>query len=483
MLLKLRSFLGASLVAALLVTGGASPARASALDEQNGVFALVNQERSARGSAPLIRDVTLDAVAAEYAALVVPGALVHSLPEWRAERIPAGWDANGENLASGQRDAATVMVDWMFSPDHRANILNPSYTRMGIAYDDVSNVWVQIFAGYVADRPELPVTSVPTISGVAQVGVTLRAAAGTWGPATVALSYSWLRAGVAITGATTASYKLTTADMGRRISVRVTGTEAGYRPASRTSAPTAAVLGTLTGPTPTIAGTTRVGYTLGATLGSWSPGPITFSYQWKRSGVAIAGATTSSHKLVSADLGRAMTVTVTGRKAAYATLSKTSVATAAVLTTFTAAPVPKISGIVKTGRTLTATAGTWSPTPVLGYQWKKAGVAIVGATARTYVVRATDVGRVITVAVTGKRASYVTVTKQSAATIPVVGLAYANCLALNAAYPHGVAKVGILYDRVSGVNRAFKGTPFFSTALYALNPARDGDKDGIACEK
>lgn len=49
--------------------------------------------------------------------------------------------------------------------------------------------------------------------------------------------------------------------------------------------------------------------------------------------------------------------------------------------------------------------------------------------------------------------------------------------------PHGVAKAGVTRDPDKGAKRAFRGTPYVSTALYLLNRTRDGDTDGIACEK
>jgi len=44
------------------------------------------------------------------------------------------WEAYGENVAMGQRSAAEVVSAWMKSPGHRANILNPRYTELGIGY-------------------------------------------------------------------------------------------------------------------------------------------------------------------------------------------------------------------------------------------------------------------------------------------------------------------------------------------------------------
>src|SRR5699024_1056255 len=86
----------------------------------------------------------------------------------------------------------------------------------------------------------------------------------------------------------------------------------------------------------------------------------------------------------------------------------------------TAAPVPTISGTVAVGNTLTAKPGTWKPAPVtLKYQWKRGGSNISGATAATYKVTNSDVGSKITVAVTGSKSGYTTVTKTSAATVAV----------------------------------------------------------------
>lgn len=65
---------------------------------------------------------------------------------------------------------------------------------------------------------------------------------------------------------------------------------------------------------------------------------------------------------------------------------------------------PTISGTPTVGQTLTANNGTWTgrEPPTFTYQWRAAGVAIVGATAKTYLLTASEVGKVITVAVTGR---------------------------------------------------------------------------------
>ena len=68
---------------------------------------------------------------------------------------------------------------------------------------------------------------------------------------------------------------------------------------------------------------------------------------------------------------------------------------------------PTVSGQARVGRTLTATAGTWSVlSPTLAYQWNRDGVAIANATGATYVVAGADAGADLTVTVTASKSGY-----------------------------------------------------------------------------
>lgn len=84
-------------------------------------------------------------------------------------------------------------------------------------------------------------TPTPTTSGTAKVGKTLTAKPGTWKPSGVKLSYQWYRSGSKISGATKSSYKLTSKDKAKKITVKVTGTKSGYLSVTKTSKSTAAV--------------------------------------------------------------------------------------------------------------------------------------------------------------------------------------------------------------------------------------------------
>ncbi|MCW2838961.1 MAG: hypothetical protein JWR55_444 [Aeromicrobium sp.] len=79
--------------------------------------------------------------------------------------------------------------------------------------------------------------------------------------------------------------------------------------------------------TPTIRGTARVGRTLKVRVGSWSPRP-SYRYQWYANGKKITSKGTRSYlKLTSRQKGKRITVKVTGTKAGYATVTKTSART------------------------------------------------------------------------------------------------------------------------------------------------------------
>jgi hypothetical protein len=157
---------------------------------------------------------------------------------------------------------------------------------------------------------------VPTISGTATQGQTLTASAAgvTDADGLGTFSYQWQRNGVGISGATNTTYVLTNDDVGALIAVRVSYTDGMGKPESVVSDPTSAVVGINDPPSgaPVITGTPTQGEVLIANTASISDpdglGP--FSYQWKRGGANISGATSSVYLLVIADVGATITVTV-----------------------------------------------------------------------------------------------------------------------------------------------------------------------------
>lgn len=110
---------------------------------------------------------------------------------------------------------------------------------------------------------------------------------------------------------------------------------------------------------PTITGTATQGQTLTAGNGSWSATPDSFTYQWKRGGTNISGATASTYLLAAGDVGSTVTVTVTAVKSGYTSGSANSAATGTVAAfasgsptvtdTFTRANNATVPGTTETG--------------------------------------------------------------------------------------------------------------------------------------
>ncbi|WP_160329737.1 cell wall-binding repeat-containing protein [Microterricola viridarii] len=214
-------------------------------------------------------------------------------------------------------------------------------------------------------------SAVPTITGTAKVGSVLTANAGTWAPAPVTLAYQWLVGNTAVTGATAATYTPVAADVGKTVTVQVTGTKTGYATKAVTSAATAAVAAAtvpqLVAPVPTITGTAKVGSVLTANAGTWTPAPVTLAYQWLVGNVAVPGATAKTYKPVAANVGKTVTVRVTGTKTGYASKAVTSAATAAVVAATAPKPPIRLSGANRYETSARISAATFSPGVPVAY--------------------------------------------------------------------------------------------------------------------
>jgi uncharacterized protein YkwD len=76
----------------------------------------------------------------------------------RTEQAGYVWTTVSENIAAGQATPDSVVVAWMRSPPHRANILEPGVKDVGIGYyltdDEYSHYWTADF-GATASRPDV----------------------------------------------------------------------------------------------------------------------------------------------------------------------------------------------------------------------------------------------------------------------------------------------------------------------------------------
>jgi len=133
------------------------------------------------------------------------------------------WSRDGEPIASGSTLTLTTAE---LGKTIRVRVTG---SLAGYSWSSESPATSPVARGILAKRTS------PKASGTFKKGRTVTAGKGTWSPSPSGYSYRWLRNGKSISGATKSKYKLTSKDRGKRISVRVTVTKAGYTTVSATS--------------------------------------------------------------------------------------------------------------------------------------------------------------------------------------------------------------------------------------------------------
>lgn len=123
------------------------------LSYENEVIRLVNEIRAENKLPPLTANWELSRVARYKSEdMSNNGYFSHTSPTYGTpfQMIRAfglSYRSAGENIAYGQRTPAAVVNAWMNSSGHRANILNASYTQIGVGYCASGNYWTQMFIG------------------------------------------------------------------------------------------------------------------------------------------------------------------------------------------------------------------------------------------------------------------------------------------------------------------------------------------------
>ncbi len=123
----------------------------SVLSYEKQVVDLVNKERTQRGLKALTQDWELSRVARyksqdmkdnNYFSHTSP---IYGSPFQMMKSFGITYKTAGENIAMGYKTPEAVVNGWMNSSGHRANILNSSFTRIGVGYVQNGNYWTQMF--------------------------------------------------------------------------------------------------------------------------------------------------------------------------------------------------------------------------------------------------------------------------------------------------------------------------------------------------
>jgi cysteine-rich secretory family protein len=149
-----------TVAAGLLLVSAAGPAiaqSAGAATVERRMVELTNQARAAAGARPLQVDARLTTTSRDWSCRMAAARNLRHDPNFAAS------GAKGENVAwrsSGGPDVGLQLHNqFMSSPGHRANLLNPRWTRLGIGYCAGNGHWV---TERFSDGPVTPAAAPPS---------------------------------------------------------------------------------------------------------------------------------------------------------------------------------------------------------------------------------------------------------------------------------------------------------------------------------
>jgi hypothetical protein len=269
----------------------------------------------------------------------------------------------------------------------------------------------------------------PTISGTARDAQELVLSKGDWsGTGPITFAYQWVRCDSNgancsdIANATDSWRDLTATDVGTRLKVRVTATNAAGSTSAETALTTVvAAAAPQATQAPNTSGTAADGSNIQLDdVGRWTgTQPFTYAYQWVRCDADgtncadIPGSTAYRRSLTSADVGKRIKARVTATNSAGSGTNESGLSPVVVPIVPKNDSPPTISGTATDGQGMTLSKGNWSGTTpqTYAYQWVAcdstgAGCQdIAGATSSYRVNTSSDVGKRLKVRVTATNAA------------------------------------------------------------------------------
>ena len=131
----------AAAIAALTIglLAGAAPVRATDAGDEAAFLASANALRASLGLAPFAVDAELTAISQRWSAVMAGAGDIWHNPDL-ADQVAVGrWVSLNENVGTGP-GVTPIHAALLASPGHRANLVNPRYTHVGIGVAHIGNV-------------------------------------------------------------------------------------------------------------------------------------------------------------------------------------------------------------------------------------------------------------------------------------------------------------------------------------------------------
>ena len=392
-------------------------------------------------TAPIAPSITTQPAATS---VVAPATASFTVAATGTAPLAYQWRRNGVNIGGASDAAYTTPATTPADAGAIYSVIISNAAGQATSDDAVLTVTASIVAPAITTQPVDAMVNAGQIASFSVVAT-----------GTAPLAYQWRRNGVSIGGATGASYSTPAtadADNGARFSVAVSNAApTGATSAEVTLTVTPAVIApAITGQPVSVSVTEGMTATFTVSTTGTSP-----TYQWRKNGVPIAGATSASYTTpatVGADNGALFSVVVSN--AAATVISNNATLTVGASVVAPAITQQPANVTVAAGNTATFSVITTGTAP-LAYQWRRAGVNIAGATAATYTTPATlpaDSGALYSVVVSNSADTVTsanatltvnpiviapTIASQPASTTVVVGQTATFSVAVNGTSPFG----------------------------------------------
>ncbi len=260
-------------------------------------------------------------------------------------------------------------------------------------------------------------TSKPSLSGSFRVGsvVSVTANLGSWFPVPESAIYHWSVDGNEVATTSEAVFIPSSSEIGGVLTVKVTGASTGYSSATSIASIGSTIRAGAFALTtkPILTGSYEVGYPMSVDLGTWAWSPVAASaiYHWRVNGIEVAQTADPVYTPTADEIGGVLTVVAEGFGDGFSASSAASVGRTIRQGAFTTSVKPVLNGSFRIGSNVTVATGSWVPAATsYTYLFKLDGIAAQSGTQATYALQPGDLGKVLTVTLTGHTAGLLDMT-------------------------------------------------------------------------